>query len=318
MKERGRQAFDEAAVAKALGTKAQEVTDPAYGDGQHFQVTSDSTFLSLDAFPESGVSRITTKGARIELFGGVLPRVEDEDIVLRKDSELEHSVVALHPDGGMTFGYQVEAGQDGSTDVPVESPKQVVTSREAVETPAAEPEPYAEAKAPKPPEKPVRTPGAFPDVRPMTEVVSAALDSSRNDHTQPAQPQGSAVPSQESAESSAGDQTTKPETAVEADRQRVKLVGRLGRTPTVRETATGKLVAKFPLAVHLDDGTTKWHDVLAFNDRAAALKKRMEAGELVKGNEIEVVGYLHDREYQGRDGTTKTAQEIYSVAVKRH
>lgn len=55
----------------------------------------------------------------------------------------------------------------------------------------------------------------------------------------------------------------------------------------------------------------------AFNDRAAALKKRLEAGELVKGNESEVVGYIHDREYQGRDGTTKTAQEIYSVAVKR-
>ncbi|MCX4956878.1 single-stranded DNA-binding protein [Streptomyces virginiae] len=112
------------------------------------------------------------------------------------------------------------------------------------------------------------------------------------------------------------DQAVKQETA-EAGAERVKLVGRIGRTPTVRETAGGKLVAKFPLAVHLEDGTTKWHDVLAFNDRAAAFKKRIEAGELVKGNEIEVVGYRHERDYQGRDGTTKTAQEIYSVAVKR-
>ncbi|MCX4820238.1 hypothetical protein OG883_10025 [Streptomyces sp. NBC_01142] len=81
MAERARPTFDEQAVAKALGTKAQEVTDPAYGQGQHFQVRSDKIFLSLDTFPEAGVSRITTKGARIELFGGSLPTVEDEGVV---------------------------------------------------------------------------------------------------------------------------------------------------------------------------------------------------------------------------------------------
>ncbi|MFI8391575.1 single-stranded DNA-binding protein [Streptomyces sp. NPDC085540] len=320
MAERARQVFDEAAVAKALGTKAQEVTDPAYGQGQHFQVVIGSTFLSLDTFPESGVSRITTKGARIELFGGTLPQVEDEGIVfLQRDSDHEHSTVALHPDGALTLGYQVDAGPASVAGLPdgIEDTEQIITRHEAVNTPAAETETAAEAKAAKPPEKPpteaVRAVGAFSDVRPMIQQVSTTPDSLPNPQ---AQPQVVPVSQQETAQSSAGDQPPKPETA-EAEAERVKLVGRIGRTPTVRETSGGKLVAKFPLAVHLEDGTTKWHDVLAFNDRAAALSKRIEAGELVKGNEIEVVGYRHEREYQARDGTTKTAQEIYSVAVKR-
>ncbi|MFG2557303.1 single-stranded DNA-binding protein [Streptomyces sp. NPDC048581] len=81
----------------------------------------------------------------------------------------------------------------------------------------------------------------------------------------------------------------------EADGQRVKLVGRLGRTPTIRTTASGKLVGKFPLAVHLENGETEWHDVLAFGDRAAVLQKRAESEELVKGREVEVVGNVHEQ-----------------------
>ncbi|MFD8988982.1 single-stranded DNA-binding protein [Streptomyces goshikiensis] len=328
MTERAGQRFDGEAVAKALGTRAQDVTDPAYGEGQHFQVTSDSTFLSLDTFPASGVSRITTKGARIELFGGMLPRVEDEGIVfLQKDSDHEHSTVSLSPDGGMTMGYQVDTGPVPIDGLPqdIEDTEQIITRHEAVNTPAAEPEPTTSAKALKPPEKPVRTLGAFPDVRPMTQV-GAVADPPANGQVAAqakvaaASPQEIPSPSDDALKHPAQfrdeAQAAKQETA-ETGAERVKLVGRIGRTPTVRETAGGKLVAKFPLAVHLEDGTTTWHDVLAFNDRAAALKKRIEAGELVKGNEIEVVGYRHERDYQGRDGTTKTAQEIYSVAVKR-
>ncbi|MER6316224.1 single-stranded DNA-binding protein [Streptomyces sp. NPDC001581] len=318
MTERAGQRFDGEAIAKALDTKAQEVIDPAYGEGQHFQVTSNSTFLSLDTFPESGVSRIITKGARIELFGGMLPRVEDEGIVfLQKDSDHEHSTVSLSPDGGMTMGYQVDTGPAAIDGLPhdIEDTEQIITRHEAVNTPAAEPEPPAPAKAPKPPEKPARMVGAFPDERPMIQRVGSPTPETvsvpEDAGIPPAAVVADAPPQVDTPRDSAAQEPT------EADRQRVKLVGRIGRTPTVRETAGGKLVAKFPLAVHLEDGTTTWHDVLAFNDRAAALKKRIEAGELVKGNEIEVVGYRHERDYQGRDGTTKTAQEIYSVAVKR-
>ncbi|WP_327727125.1 hypothetical protein OG250_07390 [Streptomyces sp. NBC_00487] len=181
MAERARPTFDGQAVAKALGTKAQEVTDPAFGQGQHFQVRSDEAFLSLDTFPESGVSRITTKGARIELFGGSLPTVEDEGIVfLQKDADHEHSTVALHSDGALTLGYQVDTGPTSVPGLPddVEDTAQIITREEAVEPLVDErldPPALVVVTAPKPPEKigPERMPGAYPDARPMVQPVAA-------------------------------------------------------------------------------------------------------------------------------------------------
>ncbi|MFD8644358.1 hypothetical protein ACFV14_29120 [Streptomyces zaomyceticus] len=87
-------------------------------------------FLSLDTFPEAGVSRITTKGARIELFGATPPAVEDDGIVLlQKDQEHEHSTVALHSDGALTLGYQVNTGPASAAGLPdgVEDTAQIIT-----------------------------------------------------------------------------------------------------------------------------------------------------------------------------------------------
>ncbi|WP_079054015.1 single-stranded DNA-binding protein [Streptomyces graminilatus] len=342
MTERARPTFDQQAVAKALRTKAQEVTDPAYGDGQHFQVQSNKAFLSLDAFPEAGVSRITTKSARIELFGGSLPQVEDEGIVfLQKDEEHEHSTVALHPDGALTLGYQVDTGPASVPGLPsdVEDTAQIITNHEAVQTPTELKEPEPEAPpvvvaGPKPPEKSgsQRMPGAFPDERPMIQRVGATAepDPTSNGHVHSAPKVHEAVTANPKADHpldraarirqqdhARKEPAAKTDEAKEADAQRVKLVGRLGRNPTFRTTAAGKLVGKFPLAVHLENGETEWHDILSFGDRAAALQRRTEADELVRGREVEVVGYVHDREYKARNGETKVAREINSVAVKR-
>ncbi|WP_369362984.1 single-stranded DNA-binding protein [Streptomyces sp. CG4] len=303
------------------------MTDPAYGDGQHFQVRTDENFLSLDTFPESGVSRITTKGARIELFGGMLPKVEDEGIVfLQKDSGHEHSTVSLHPDGALTLGYQVDAGSVAVDGLPndLEDTEQIITRAEAVTAPAEEDKPAPVVNGPKPPEKPVRAPGAFPDERPMIQRVGdPAVVEPRIEPTPPLQtpqPVDAAVAEDDPLATArrirAQDDQAQPEVG-EGEPERVKLTGRLGRTPTFRTTASGKFVGKFSLAVHTENGETVWHDVLAFGDRAATLQKRVETGQLTKGNEIEVVGYPHTREYTGRDGTPKTAQEIYLAAVKR-
>ncbi|MBP0453480.1 hypothetical protein J5Y04_28630 [Kitasatospora sp. RG8] len=111
--------FDGAAIAKALHADATAVTDPAFGKGQHFQVERDKTFLSLDTFPEAGVSRITTNGARIEPFGGMPPTVEEEGVVfLQKDADHEHVSLALHPDGAITMGYQVDTGPASVAGIP--------------------------------------------------------------------------------------------------------------------------------------------------------------------------------------------------------
>jgi single-stranded DNA-binding protein len=110
---------------------------------------------------------------------------------------------------------------------------------------------------------------------------------------------------------------TRRTTTVEAkEEERVQLTGRLGRTPTFRTTPKGTFIAKFPLAVHLEDGATKWHTILAFGERAQKLEQRVTAGEVVKGREVEVIGYPHTSEKQSKNGKTKVVREVYAVVVK--
>jgi hypothetical protein len=110
--------------------------------------------------------------------------------------------------------------------------------------------------------------------------------------------------------------TARTATAEAKEEERVQLTGRLGRTPTFRTTANGTFIAKFPLAVHLEDGQTKWHTILAFGPRAQKLEQKVTAGEVVKGREVEVIGYTHSREVQGKHGKTRVVREVHVAAVK--
>lgn len=69
--------------------------------------------------------------------------------------------------------------------------------------------------------------------------------------------------------------------------------------------------------MHREDGHTTWHTVLAFGPRAEQLQRRVEAGELIRGREVDVVGYRHLNTRPGKDGTPRTVQEVYAVAVKK-
>jgi single-stranded DNA-binding protein len=121
-----------------------------------------------------------------------------------------------------------------------------------------------------------------------------------------------------SSASTAGERAASQQhTATETEQERISLTGRLGRDPSFRTTKTGSLVGKFPLAVHREDGDTTWHTVLAFGPRAEQLQKRVTAGELTQGREVDVVGYLHVNERPGKDGTPRKVQEVYAVAVKK-
>ena len=101
----------------------------------------------------------------------------------------------------------------------------------------------------------------------------------------------------------------------QAEKTRVVLVGRVGRLLTFKETTKG-LLAKFPLAEHLEDGATRWHTVTAFGPKAEMLRER-----LMVGQEVKVVGYLHERQAKVKTKggmVQKTVQEIYLAApVKR-
>ncbi len=100
---------------------------------------------------------------------------------------------------------------------------------------------------------------------------------------------------------------------VTGEKDRVTLRGRLGSEPRFRTTTkAGELVASFPLGVHPDGETTEWHSIVAFGERA----KRLQDRPLAKGQLVEVVGYVHEREGRTRTGETKSRRQIYATAIR--
>ncbi len=94
---------------------------------------------------------------------------------------------------------------------------------------------------------------------------------------------------------------------------RVTLRGRLGAEPRFRTTTRrGELVASFPLGVHPDGETTTWHSIVAFGERA----KRLQEKPLNKGQEVEIVGYVHERISHPREGQEKVLRQIYATAIR--
>jgi len=95
--------------------------------------------------------------------------------------------------------------------------------------------------------------------------------------------------------------------------ERVTIRGRVGRTPRFRSTqGRGMLIAQFPLAQHSEDGSTNWHTVLLFGDRAQKLKDK----PIVTGQEIEIVGYPHQRTRRSREGGSRQVIEVYATAIR--
>jgi hypothetical protein len=95
--------------------------------------------------------------------------------------------------------------------------------------------------------------------------------------------------------------------------ERRTIRGRVGRTPRFRTTAgRGLLISQFPLAEHTSDGGTTWHTVLLFGERAEKLKEK----PIVTGQEIEVVGYPHERSRRSRLGGSRQVTELYATAIR--
>lgn len=92
---------------------------------------------------------------------------------------------------------------------------------------------------------------------------------------------------------------------------RLRLAGRVGKAPVMRTTRNGVLIARFPLAVHEEDGSTSWHQIVAFSEKAEKARD-----SLAKGQVVEVIGYLHEREQKTQGGKTKRVQELYAAVIK--
>jgi len=102
---------------------------------------------------------------------------------------------------------------------------------------------------------------------------------------------------------------TPSNTKTESERKdRVEVTGRVGKTPELKQTAKGVAITKFPLAEHPDgkEGETVWHTIVSFKELAKNVSETVK-----KGDQVKVIGYRSQREYNG-----KTTAEINAVVVK--
>ena len=96
-------------------------------------------------------------------------------------------------------------------------------------------------------------------------------------------------------------------------RNKVQLIGNLGKNPEIITLDSGKKLAKFSIATNesyknakgekITD--TQWHNVIAWNKTAEIVEKY-----LVKGNEVAIEGRLTTRSYEDKEGEKKYITEI--------
>lgn len=99
---------------------------------------------------------------------------------------------------------------------------------------------------------------------------------------------------------------------------KVILIGNLGQDPEMRETKSGSPVCNFSVATSerykSKDGeqveNTEWHRVVAFGKTAEL------CGEyLSKGKKVYLEGNIQSRQYEDKEGVSRTAFEIKANQV---
>lgn len=96
-------------------------------------------------------------------------------------------------------------------------------------------------------------------------------------------------------------------------KNRVQLIGNLGKDPEIKHLDNGKVMAKFSLATSEsyrnkegDKVTeTQWHNIIAWGKQAEIVEKYFE-----KGKEIALDGKLLHRSYEDKDGKMRYFTEI--------
>lgn len=96
-------------------------------------------------------------------------------------------------------------------------------------------------------------------------------------------------------------------------RNRVQLIGFLGKDPEIKEFGDGKKVARFTMATNSDyrnsDGEqvkeTQWHNVVAWDKKATIIENHVS-----KGQEICIEGKLTTRSYEDKNGIKRFFTEI--------
>ena len=98
------------------------------------------------------------------------------------------------------------------------------------------------------------------------------------------------------------------------------LIGRLGKDPEMRHTATGAPVCTMSIATNsfrIDrntgekSNTTEWHNIVCWNRTAENVSQYLRKGSLVY-----VEGRIQSRTWQAQDGTMRNITEIVASDVK--
>lgn len=101
-------------------------------------------------------------------------------------------------------------------------------------------------------------------------------------------------------------------------KNRVQLIGHLGKDPEIKSLNGGKTVAKFSMATSesykKDNGEkvteTQWHNVVAWNGTAKIVEKLLK-----KGCEVVVEGKLTSRSWDDKDGKKHYITEIVANEI---
>jgi single-strand DNA-binding protein len=96
-------------------------------------------------------------------------------------------------------------------------------------------------------------------------------------------------------------------------KNKVQLIGNLGKAPEMINTESGKKIARFSMATNEsyrnaqgDKVTeTQWHNVVAWGKTAAIAEKYLQ-----KGTEVAVEGKLVTRNYTAKDGSKRYVTEV--------
>lgn len=96
-------------------------------------------------------------------------------------------------------------------------------------------------------------------------------------------------------------------------RNKVQLIGRLGQDPEIKTLDSGKKVAHFTMATNENyksaDGSkteeTTWHNIVAWNGLAELTSKYLK-----RGREVCIEGRISYRSYTDKNGVPKSITEI--------
>ena len=96
-------------------------------------------------------------------------------------------------------------------------------------------------------------------------------------------------------------------------RNRVQLIGFIGKQPEIREFEGGKKMARFSLATNESyknskgewETETNWHNLIAWGNTAGIIEKKLD-----KGSEVAIEGKLVSRSYTDKAGAKKYVTEV--------